>query len=308
MKIAIVGAGAMGSVFAQFLAPSNDVTLIDVYPPVIDIINSQGLRVDEKDGASHLLHPAATTNAAEVGTVDLIILFVKCYHTESATSSILPLLGPQTAVLTLQNGWGNAAIIQKIVGSEHVLAGVTYHSARVISPGHVQHTASGRTVIGELDGTSSPRLAAISEIFNGAGVMIEPTCQIVAEIWAKLALTVCSLPTSALMRFQASELVRHQGTRELMSALLSEVVAVAKAQGIPIDYQERRSAIFAGLERAGSTRASMLQDIEGQRRTEIDVINGAIMQAGHQLNIPTPYNNALVWMVKALEETFESGS
>jgi 2-dehydropantoate 2-reductase len=119
-----------------------------------------------------------------------------------------------------------------------------------------------------------------------------------------LALNVCTLPTAALLRFTADELVKHDGTLELMAALLGEAVAVANAQKIALDFDERWEVITNLLKRAVGGKASMLQDVENRRRTEIDVINGAIVAAGQQLNIPTPHNQAMVWLVKALEETF----
>jgi 2-dehydropantoate 2-reductase len=119
-----------------------------------------------------------------------------------------------------------------------------------------------------------------------------------------LALNVCTLPTSALLRFYAGQLIQHEGTLALMRVLLQEAVAVANAQGIDLNFDERWINITGLLERATGAKASMLQDVENRRRTEIDVINGAIVEAGRRLNIPTPYNETMVWLVKALEETF----
>lgn len=305
MKIAIVGAGAMGSLFARYLASHNEVALVEVSPLIVNTISSRGLRVDDKEGNAQTVNVPIMMNPAELGVVDLVIIFVKCYHTRAAASGILPLLGANTTVLTLQNGWGNSAVLQEIVGAERVLAGVTYNSATLVAPGHARHTASGRTIIGEFNGTRTARVEAIRLAFESGGMSIETTTQIVAEIWAKLAQTVCTLPTSALLNFQASELARHEGTLELMRALLRELVVVAHAQRIPIDFDERWQAITGAVGRAGTTKASMLQDIEAHRRTEIDVINGAVVAAGRQVNIPTPYNDTMVWMVKSLEETFD---
>jgi 2-dehydropantoate 2-reductase len=130
------------------------------------------------------------------------------------------------------------------------------------------------------------------------------TDDVLKAIWSKLALNVCTLPTSALLRFYAGQLIQHTGTLELMQALLREVMSVANAQNIALEFDERWEAITGLLSRASGAKASMLQDVENRRRTEIDVINGAIVEAGQRLNIPTPYNQALVWLVKALEETF----
>ncbi|MBC8161493.1 MAG: 2-dehydropantoate 2-reductase [Roseiflexaceae bacterium] len=306
MKIAVLGgAGAMGSVFGGHLAEAgNNVVLIDVWEQGIAAINAQGVHIEDKSGDARIIRVGATTDPTEIGPVDLVMVFVKCYHTETAVGAATPLIGPDTTVLTLQNGWGNASSISALVGAERVLVGLTYHSATLLEPGRAQHSGRGLTFIGELDGRISDRLRRITETFTAAGLDVTPTVNVLKEIWSKLALNVCTLPTAALLRFYAGKLVEHSGTLDLMRALLREVVAVANAQDIALGEQERWEAITGLLKRAAGAKASMLQDIEKGRRTEIDVINGAIVDAGRRLGIPTPYNNTMVWLVKSLEETF----
>jgi 2-dehydropantoate 2-reductase len=130
--------------------------------------------------------------------------------------------------------------------------------------------------------------------------------EVLNEVWKKLALNVCTLPTSALLRFFAHELPQHQGTVSLMQALLREVVAVAAAQGIRLDFDERWAFIIGLLQRAVGGKASMLQDVEAQRQTEIDVINGAIVEAGKRAGIATPHNESMVWLIKSLEQSYLS--
>jgi 2-dehydropantoate 2-reductase len=214
------------------------------------------------------------------------------------------MIGPNTTVMTIQNGWGNGPRIASIVGEDKVVIGLTYHSATALGPGHALHTGKGISHVGELSGQLTPRLQAIAQVFNGADLITETTEQVLPEIYMKLALNCCTLPTSALLRFEAHMLVEHDGSLDLMRGLLREVVAVANAQGIPLDYLERWDAITALLKKAVGGKASMLQDVEKRRQTEIDVINGAIVAAGRKLSIPTPYNESMVWMVKALEERY----
>jgi 2-dehydropantoate 2-reductase len=310
MKIAILGAGAMGSVFGATLAQgNNDVTLIDVQRPTVQAINTNGLSVLDKQENEKTILVKASDNASTVGVCDLVIIFVKCYHTEDAARSAMPLLGPETQVLSLQNGWGNGPKIGKIVDSGRVLMGVTYHSATVRGPGQIHHAGQGKTWIGEMEPRDPTRVRRIAEACEQAGIETAVVDDIRTTVWAKLALNACTLPTSALLQFYAGELLQHRGTMELMEALLKEVIAVAHAQNIAMNYDERWKAITGLLERAQTARSSMLQDMQAKRRTEIDVINGAIVQGGKLFNIPTPYNNAMVWMVKAIEETFQpSGS
>ena len=307
MKIAIIGAGAMGSVVGGSLAKAdNDVSFIEVAQPIIDTINSRGLIVEDKAGVRETIRARASSDPATIGVVDLVIVFVKCYHTENAVRNALPLIGPNTIVLSLQNGWGNGPRISSIVGEEKLLLGVCYHSATVSGPGHVLHVGKGMTFIGEVNGKTTERLERIATAFSKAGIDVTTSPNVLKEIWSKLALNACTLPTSALLRFYAPQLVQHETMLLLMRELLEEVVAVARAQKIPLEFDERWEAITGLLKRCTPTaKSSMLQDVEQSRPTEIDVINGAIVEAGRRLNIATPYNNAMLWMVRSLEETFK---
>lgn len=292
----------MGALLAK---SGNDVTLVEVWREAVDAINLRGLQIEDKSGKTETVRVQATNDPATIGTVDLVLVFVKCYQTEAAVRAALPLIGAETAVLSLQNGWGNGPRIASIVGQEKVLLGVCYHSATVLGPGHVLHGGRGLTFMGEPSGSVSARLERIADVFNKAGIEVTATPAILKEIWSKLALNVCTLPTSGLLRFYAQRLIQHEGTTKLMQALLREVVVVAQAQNIPLDYDERWEAISGLLRRLAPTiKGSMLQDIEKSRQTEIDVINGAVVDAGRRLGIPTPYNDAMLWMTKSLEESF----
>jgi 2-dehydropantoate 2-reductase len=163
------------------------------------------------------------------------------------------------------------------------------------------------TFVGELSGKMTERLARVAKTFNDAGIEVTTTPMVLKEIWSKLALNVCTLPTSALLRFYAPQLVQHEAMLDLMRDLLREVVAVAKAQNIPLDFDERWEAITGLLKRcAPNAKSSMLQDVEKGRVTEVDVINGAITEAGRRLGIPVPYSDAMVKLIKSLEGTFKS--
>lgn len=298
----------MGATFgARLAAAGHRVTLLDVSKDAVQAINSQGLCLELKGGEKQNHRLPATTDPASVGQVDLVINFVKCYHTETAIRSVLPILGPKSAVLSLQNGWGNSAVIAGLVGDDRVFMGVTYHSATVLGPGHVLHAAQGNTFLGPLTVTGDRgrgRGEPIAKALLSAGLEVTLAEDVRKEIWAKLALNICTLPTSSLLHFFADDLVAHQGTLSLMRALLREGVAVARAQGIALDEDERWGVITGLLGRAGKSKSSMFQDVEKKRRTEIDVINGAIVAAGKDLGIPTPHNETMVWLVKSLEESF----
>ena len=306
MRVAILGGGgAMGGIFGGWLqAAGNDVTLVDVSRDAVAAINAKGLRIDEKDGSTQQIAVPASANPAEIGPVDLIVNFVKCYHTEAAINGAKPMIGPRTTVLTLQNGWGNANRIAAIVGREKVLVGITYHSGTLMGPGHVRHPNTGPTHIGELSGETTERVKTVVAAFQGAGFDTTLSTAILTDIWKKLAHNCCALPTSSLMRCFAHELVAHEGMMSEMRAILEEIVAVAQAQRIPLDLEERWTTITGTLAKGVGARASMLQDVEAKRRTEIDVINGAIVDAGRRTGVATPHNDAMVWLIRSLEGAY----
>lgn len=303
MRVAILGgAGAMGGLFGAYLARAgHEAHLVDVARPAIEAINRDGLSVEEKDGTVATVRLPATDDPASVGPVDLIVTFVKCYHTEAAVTAARPMIGPGTGILSLQNGWGNADRIAAVAGRERVVVGLTYHSGTLLGPGRVKHPGSGVTHLGELDGRRSDRILAIDAALRSAGFETAVSERILDEIWKKLALNCCTLPTSALLRFYAHELVAYPAATRQMAMILREVVDVARARGIALDYDERWAAITSLLEKAVGGKASMLQDVEAGRQTEIEVINGAIAAAGREAGVPTPVNDCMVAMVGALE-------
>ena len=297
----------MGSAIGAMLAKAgNEVTLVDVWREAVEAINRHGLKIQDKAGAVTAHKVRAVTSPAQVtGPVDLLLVFVKCYHTVDAIKSALPILGPDSTVLSLQNGWGNGPRISEVVGKERVVLGVCYHSATVLGPGHVLHAGQGKTYIGEIDGAVTPRVQKIAAAFKAAGLDLEASAQVQKEIWSKLALNVATLPTSSTIKLTAEKLPNTPEMQSLMRELLREVVGVANAQGIALDFTERWNAITGLLGRlAPDTKGSMLQDVENQRRTEIDVMCGAIVEAGQRLGFATPYNNAMLWLVKALEANY----
>ena len=189
MRIAILGGGgAMGGIFGGYLARAgNDVTLIDVSKQAVRAINDNGLMIEEKDGTQPVIRVPASTEPSKVGPVDLVINFVKCYHTEAAVRAAAPMISRDTAVLSLQNGWGNAPRIAGIVGEDKVLVGLTYHSGTLLDPGKVKHPGAGMTYIGELNGKSSARLDKVLDAFRAAQIETTKSERILDEVWKKLA-------------------------------------------------------------------------------------------------------------------------
>lgn len=301
MRIGIVGAGAMGSIFAARLAQGgHDVALVDVAEPLVERINAQGVTIVRGDDSS-TTPLRATTDPSEIGVVDLALFFVKCYHTASAAELARPLVGPETTVASLQNGWGNGDVLAAVYPEERIVVGVTYNSGAVVEPAVVMHPADQPTIVGSFADADGDRAAPVAAALEGAGLATSVASPVGPEIWKKLLLNAATLPTSALTGMTAGELGGDEHMRELVAEVAREATAVATALGYPIDADERVDAILALLGRAGPAKSSMLQDFEAGRRTEIDVINGAVVRAADEQGVAAPLNRALFRLVKGAE-------
>lgn len=301
MRIAIVGAGAMGSIFGARLAEAGEeVLLVDVSTSLVEKINADGVSVETGDGTTTTRLPATTKPPEE--PFDNVLFFVKCYHTEAAAELAAPLVGAETAVATLQNGWGNGDVLATKFGAERTVVGVTYNSGTVRGVGAVAHTNVGPTFIGPYAaGTSADLAQPIGRALAGAGFEINVTGEAVTEVWKKLVLNCATLPTSALTRLTAGR-VGDSDVLEVAHALAREATTVARALGHDIDPDERVSTITSNLRSVGSGKASMLQDVEAGRKTEIGVISGAVVAAAADHGIDVPLTRAILFLVQGLEE------
>jgi 2-dehydropantoate 2-reductase len=301
MKIAVVGAGAMGSIFGAALARGgHDVTLVDVAAPLVEKINADGVTVVRGDDRTTTT-VGATSDPSSVGVADLVVFFVKCYHTASAAEAARPLVGPDTVVASLQNGWGNGDVLAAAYPPEQVVIGVTYNSGLLLEPGVVLHPADQPTLVGAFANGQTARPERLAEALESAGLTTTVATPVRPEIWKKLILNAATLPTASLTGMNAGALAAHADVRELVVETAHEATAVAQALGYPIEADERVDTILSLLERAGPTKGSMLQDFEAGRRTEIDVINGAVVKAAAEREVPVPLNRAFVALVKGWE-------
>ena len=301
MKIAIVGAGAMGSIFgARFHQAGHETVLVDVVQSLVDAINETGVTVVRGD-AETVTRVPATTDPASVRPVDIVVFFTKCYHTASAAESARPLVGAGTVVASLQNGWGNGDVLAAAYPADQVVVGVTYNSGLLEGPGRVVHPAEQPTIVGAFadDGEGAARLA---EALESAGLEASVASPIRPEIWKKLILNAATLPASALTGMHAGALGACPATRALVTETTREAVSVAESLGYDIEFEERITTILGLLDKAGPSKASMLQDFEAGRRTEIDVINGAVVQAAEENGVAVPINRAFVQLIRGWED------
>jgi 2-dehydropantoate 2-reductase len=301
MRIAVVGAGAMGSIFgSRFAQGGHDTVLVDVAADLIEKINSDGVTIVRGEEEQTTSVPAISRPEAD-GPVDLVVFCVKCYHTDSAAELVRPLVGPNTVVASLQNGWGNGEVLASAFPPEQVVVGVTYNSGTVLGLGRVAHPGVGPTTMGPYAGDSTAHAERLATALADGGLEAHVATPIRPEIWKKLILNAATLPTAALTGMHAGALTADPGMNALVSDTAREAVVVARALGYDIDEQERVDYIHGLLERAGPTRGSMLQDFEAGRRTEIEVINGAVVRAADEHAVPVPLNRAFVQLVKGWE-------
>ena len=301
MRIAVVGAGAMGSIFgARFAQAGHDTVLVDVAAPLVEKLNADGVTVVRGEEETTTRVPA-TTDPTSVGPVDVVVFFPKCYHTAAAAELARPLVGPDTVVASLQNGWGNGDVLAEAFPAEQIVVGVTYNSGTVLELGRVSHPGVGPTTVGPFASESTAGAQRLADAVSSTGLEASVASPVRPEIWKKLILNAATLPPAALAGLAAGALTAQPDMHELVSETAREAVSVARALGYDIDPDERVSYIHGLLERAGPSKASMLQDFEAGRRTEIDVINGAVVKAADETGVPVPLNRAFVALVKGWE-------
>lgn len=303
MKIAILGAGALGCAIGATLTEGGHETWLLARSRVhVDALRRDGLQVDDANGSRRIAVRAAT-EPSDVGVADLVIVLVKSFHTDSAMRGALALIGPHTCVLSLQNGLGHEDILADIVGRERVLAGKTYVGGVRRGPGHIQSGVTGKaTYIGELDGRLTPRVQAIADAFNSAGLVTTVSENIVGTMWDKLLVNVATGALTGITRLTYGQLYEEPLLKSTALAAVSEAIAAAQASGVRLsmtDPEQAWTLAAEGLPPAFKT--SMLQSLEQGSITEVDFINGAVVRAGQRLGVPTPVNATLVACIKGIE-------
>ena len=306
MKTVIMGAGAMGGLFGGLLAASGqEVWLVDVWKEHIETLRSRGLTLEEK-GQENLIPIHATTDAASLGKADLVILFVKTYHMEKAVRDSLGLEKEDTVFLTLQNGLGNEEVLCKQIDPKKVLLGVTNQGATLLGPGRIRHAGWGKTYLGELDHRMTERISTIAHVFQKAGIETEISSDIQSLVWGKLLINIGINALAALLRIKNGQLLDYPETRQVMEALVSEALEVARRKGVRVEGDPIEK-VMAVAEATRANRCSMGQDLDNRRMTEIDVINGAVVREAERLGIPVPYNRMITNLIKVIERTYLQG-
>jgi 2-dehydropantoate 2-reductase len=304
VRVCIVGCGAVGSIFAANLAQLDDVEVwaYDLAREHVDAINANGLRLS---GAGEMVGTVrATTDPAELPACDFGIVATKAMHTEPAIAATAAALA-DGAVCSVQNGIGNEEVLAGHV--PRVIRGTTFPAGRIVEPGHVQWDVKGDTTIGPFEPSPAPfdQVERLAEACMRAGLPTEAVQDARGPQWRKVIFNAATNPVGALTGLTHGRVCEDPALRRLVSGLVDEGKAVAAAQGIELDANPEELIDHAAKpEVAYDHKASMLQDVEARRQTEIDYLNGGIVRFGREHGVPAPLNDAILALVKGLEASW----
>ena len=285
MKIIVIGAGAMGSIYGGRLSTGNDVTLVDTNEAVIDHVRENGI-VLEENGTQNTYLPKIAKNADGTGTADLIILFTKAMYSHLALENVKSAIGKDTYLMTLQNGAGHERMLSQFADTDHVIIGTTEDNGAVISTGVIHHGGNGVTNIGLLNGNRGKILEDIRKAFDKCGFDVRIHDNIQQLIWDKLMTNVSLSVLTAILQCDMSYISKNESAFAICRKLIGEAVAVASrsvSENNPGGY------------------TSIMMDIKNGRKTEVDTISGAVVAKAHELGIPVPHHEMAVSLIHALE-------
>ena len=302
MKIAIVGTGAMGSVYAGlFASAGHEVWAIDRWREHIEAIRARGLRVEGASG-DRTVHIQATTIAAEAGICDLVIIATKAMHVAAAAEAAKPLLGRDTPALSIQNGLGGPDSAASVLGRERVMVGVLGgFGASIKAPGHAHHNGWELVRLGEFGGPITPRLKEVEDIWRGAGFRVKVFDDIDQLVWEKLICNCAYSGPCAISERTNGEVMDDPDLSRVSAACATEAYQVARAKGIKLGFEDPVAYVREFGSRIPKARPSALLDLLAGRKSEIDVINGSIPRVGKEIGLAAPVNEAITALVRAKE-------
>ena len=300
MKIAVLGAGAMGGLYSAYLSRHNEVTVIDVNAQVVEKINADGLEVQEPDGTSQVYHPHAVLSTEGMEPVDLIVVFVKAMFSESALNNNRSIIGPETYLMTMQNGSGHEDMLGKFVPQEHIIIGTTQHNASVAGFGVTKHGGSGMTHMGCVTGDVK-RLQKFADAFTACGLDADVSDGVQKMIWNKMFTNVSASALTGALQVPLGYISADDHAWKLCCQLIREAVDVAAALGMDFDYDEKVAEVKAVCDKSPNGLTSIYADLRDGRRSEVDTISGSIVRAGVKAGVPTPSHSFLVGLIHAME-------
>lgn len=300
MKIAVIGAGAMGSIYGGRLSQHNEVYLVDTAAPVVEHIRKEGLVIREEEG-DILLHPHAVTSVEGIGSVDLIILFVKALFSRAALAGSRGLIGPDTYVMTLQNGSGHEDILEEFVDRDHIILGTTEDNGAVLGPGYIRRGGSGKTNVGMLTHDKKGFLPLLREAFDCCGFRVEIHDKVNQLIWDKLFTNVSLSAVTGILQVDMGYIASNEYAWAMTVRLIKEAVAVAVAMGLEADEEAITEQVRKVSEMSPEGCTSIRADLRDGRASEIDTISGSVVRAAAKAGVPVPCHEFVVNMVHAME-------
>ena len=309
LKVAVLGAGAMGCLFGGLLAEKGlSVTLIDIWKEHVDAINSNGLKMDGH-GDDRFIKVKATTDTSNLEKVDAIIVMCKATTLTPALNSIKNIVGEKTVLMSFQNGIGHEAIMQEIIGKEKVLGGTTTQAANILGPGHIKNHAALPSWIGEYDeGGMSERVKDVAETFTAYGLETIASENVKKRKWMKLFALTAIGPLSAIFDLNHTELYIDNKEQLISRALGKQIILetrkVALADGVEVSEDECLDMFNKIVDSKQTNKSSMAFDILYKRKSEIDFISGAVSKIAKGHGIETPLNDLMYKMIKIKEGMF----
>jgi len=305
MKIAIIGCGAMGSVYAGLMADAgNEVWAVDTWKEHVDAINRDGLRVEGKSG-DRTVRLRATTDGAEVGPCDLVIVATKASGVASAARTALSMTRPDTVILTIQNGLGAADRIAEAIPTSQVMLGVVGgFGASMKGPGHAHHNGMELVRLGEMDGGETERLGRVVKVWEGAGFAARGYPDIHQMIWEKLICNCTFSGPCCLTGLTVGQILDSADVWPIARACAAEADTVARTKGIALGFDDVEAYVRAFGAKIRGAKPSMLQDHEARRPSEIDAINGAIPVEAAKIGLSAPTNATIAGLIRARESGF----
>ncbi|WP_298836766.1 ketopantoate reductase family protein [Clostridium sp.] len=301
MKIAIIGAGAMGSIYGGYLSKHNEVYLVDNNQELVDTINKDGLKLEE-NGSDVLYRPKAVKSTDGIGKVDLIILFVKSLYSRVALQENKGIIDSNTYVMTLQNGAGHEDILSEVVPIERIIIGTTEDNGAIIKLGHVRHGGTGRTNIGMLADDKNDMLNALKKCFDECGFETIVQGNIQKLIWDKLFTNVSLSAVTGVLQVKMGFIAANKSAWNLTKQLVKEAIVVSKAMGLVFDEKTVLAKVKKASEDSPNGCTSIYTDLNNGRLTEVDTISGSVVSAAKKYGVEVPSHVFIVNMVHAMEQ------
>lgn len=301
MKIAVIGAGAMGSIYGGHLSKHNKVYLLDTKQTIIDKVNQDGV-ILQKNGEDITCHPTGVCSSVGIDKVDLVILFVKSLFSKAALASNQSIIGEDTYIMTLQNGGGHEDILSNFVPKNRIIIGTTEDNGAVLAPGYVRHGGIGKTNIGMLVEDKSGFLEKVKETFELSGFPTVIHDNIQELIWNKLFTNVSLSVLTGILQVDMSYIAKNPHVWFITEKLVKEAVAVAKGLNMDFDEAELLEKIKNVSLNSPNGYTSIYADLRDGRKTEVDTISGFVVKASKECGVPAPTHEIMVEMVHAMED------